>query len=306
VQDDERQHERTEPQRSGDKPIPDARLSREEYIEQAYFFRRLLDRYPGNEPVQELMASIQQEVLSTTKLPMAIEFMLGELKHSGGFAQAMSRLSHYFTSFQTFLIREAEDDRGRFDLRIAFAILCKEAEYRAEKATTQGEFLFQFETLCRNRLSYDRGLAAMAEDPIYDAAWRNWILTVRRQIGLVDLADMIYVRSAHYRPRRRDLTVEDPALVQPLFGDKEGRIALANRRKDPLVLFASLQRQLGYPVVPRPERASETIDLLPQLARRVERMEARLKLLEEEQKGGIDLTKFYGGKHPFALPGDDS
>jgi hypothetical protein len=282
-----------------------ASLSREEYIEQAYFFRRLLERYPGSEPVQDLMAAIQHEVLATTKLPMAIDFMLGELKHSGGFAQAMSRLSHYFTPFQTFLVCEAEDDRGRFDLRIAFAILCKEAEYRAEKAAPQGEFLFQFETLCRNRLSYDRGLAAMAEDPIYDTAWRNWILTVRRQVGLVDLADMIYVRSVHFRPRRRDLLVDDPALVQALFGAKEGRIAQANRRKDPLVLFASLQRQLGYPIVPRPEKASEAINLLPQLARRVDRMEARLKLLEEEHKGGIDLTKFYGGKQPFSFPADN-
>jgi hypothetical protein len=28
--------------------------------------------------------------------------------------------------------------------------------------------------------------------------------------------------------------------------------------------------------------------------RRMERLETRLKLLEEEQKGGIDLSKFYG------------
>jgi hypothetical protein len=66
-----------------------------------------------------------------------------------------------------------------------------------------------------------------------------------------------------------------------------------------------LQRHLGYPTVPRQERVRETIDLLPQLARRVERMEARLKLLEEEHKGGIDLSKFYAGKSPFLFPGDD-
>jgi hypothetical protein len=273
-------------------------LGREEYIEQAYFFRRLLERLPANEPMQELMEAIRHEVLATTKLPMAIDFLLAELKHSGGFAGAMARLSHYFTPFQAFLVREAEDDRGRFDLRIALAILTKEAEYRAEKATPQGEFLFQFESLCRNRLKYDPGLTAMAQDPIYDAAWREWILIVRRQVGLVDLADMIYVRSAHYKPRRRDLVTADAATVEPLFGEKEGRIAQANRRKDPLLLFASLQRQLGYPVVPRPEPVGETIDLLPQLARRLERMEARVKLLEEEQKGGIDLSRFYGDKPP--------
>jgi hypothetical protein len=81
--------------------------------------------------------------------------------------------------------------------------------------------------------------------------------------------------------------------VAALFGEREGRIALANRRKDPLYLFASLQRQLGYPVVPRPDPASAAQSLLPQLARRVEQMELRLKLIEEEQRGGVDLTQFY-------------
>jgi hypothetical protein len=32
---------------------------------------------------------------------------------------------------------------------------------------------------------------------------------------------------------------------------------------------------------------------LPQLARRLEQLEMRIKLVEEEQRGGIDLTKFY-------------
>ena len=33
--------------------------------------------------------------------------------------------------------------------------------------------------------------------------------------------------------------------------------------------------------------------LLPQLARRLEQLETRLKMVEEEQRGGMDLTKFY-------------
>jgi hypothetical protein len=78
-----------------------------------------------------------------------------------------------------------------------------------------------------------------------------------------------------------------------LFGEREGRIALANRRKDPLFLFSSLHRQLGYPEVPRPEIASVEQALLPQLARRMEQLENRLKLVEEEQRGGLDLTRFY-------------
>ncbi|MCA9151183.1 MAG: hypothetical protein KDA92_17850 [Planctomycetales bacterium] len=261
-----------------------------------YFFRALLDRMQSNMPLQEVMEALKHEVLATTKLPLAIDFLLGELKHAGGFAAAMSRLSHYFTPFQTYLIREAEDERGRFDFRTALAILEREAKYRSEQVTRQGGFFFQFESICRNRLHYDRGLEAMSADPLFDERWSTWILIVRRQIGLVDLADLIYVRSAHYQPRRRDLLVEDERLTSPLFGVKEGRIAAANRQKDPLFLFAAMQRQLGYPLVPRPKRQEEPQQLVPQMARRLERLEMRVKLLEEEQKGGIDLSKFYGGE----------
>ena len=73
-----------------------------------------------------------------------------------------------------------------------------------------------------------------------------------------------------------------------LFGEGEGRIALANRGKDPLLLFSALHRHLGYPEVPRPPKPDESPQLVPQLMRRVERLEARLKLVEEEMKGGID------------------
>jgi hypothetical protein len=92
---------------------------------------------------------------------------------------------------------------------------------------------------------------------------------------------------------------EEPSAAAPtqreliLFGDREGRIALANRRKDPLFLFASLQRQLDYPQVPRPTTEESRQPQLPQIARRLEQLEMRIKLVEEEQRGGIDLTKFY-------------
>jgi hypothetical protein len=131
----------------------------------------------------------------------------------------------------------------------------------------------------------------MAKDQVFDKNWRDWIYNVRRQIGLIDLADLIYVRSAHYANRVADQPKTETLV--PLFGEKEGKIALANRRKDPLLLFAALQRHLSYPVVPRPKPNDQTSELIPLLIRRVERMEMRLKLLEDEQKGGIDLSKFY-------------
>ena len=270
-------------------------LPREEYIEQVHFFQVLGERLVENMPAQEVLAAVREEVLATTKLPMAIEFLLTELKHQGILAAGMQQLAHYFTPFQCYVMSEAENDRRRFDLRIGLQILSREAEYRTEaKMSLAGLFLFQFEALCRNRLGYDEGLEAIASDPTYDDVWRAWILTVRRQIGIVELADMIYVRSEFYLDKMAQLDpVRSPDRKLLLFGRQEGRIAWANRQKDPLLLFAALHRQLGYPQVPRTKLADPEQRLLPTLARRVEQLEARLKLLEEEQRGGINLERFY-------------
>lgn len=278
-------------------------LPREEYIEQRHFFQVLEQRIRENTPAQEVLELVREEILATTKLPMAIDFMSAELRHLGAFSTAMQRLNHYFTPFQCYVVAEAEDDRSRFDLRVALQILAREAEYRTETPTRQGLFLYQLEAISRNRLGYDAGLEAIAEDPSYDDGWRQWILTVRRQIGIVELSDLIYVRSEFYRQRQaaaeteatgeRTAANEEESDWPALFGRGEGRIAWANRRKDPLLLFAALHRQLGYPEVPRPKREDPEQRLLPTLARRVEQLEARLKLVEEEQRGGIQLEKFY-------------
>lgn len=269
-------------------------LEREEYVEQAHFFRALSERLPQNQPLQELLGQVQEELLATTKLPLALSFLLGELRHAGEMAGAMRKLPHYFTPFQTYVIAEAENERGRFDMHVATEILRYEAEYRGAAPTQAGSFMYQFEALCRNRLRYDPGLEAIAQDPIFDEPWRTWVLIVRRQIGIVDFADLVYVRSQHYvQERLRREQAVDPACPA-LFGEKEGKIAWANRRKDPLYLFAALQRHLGYPQVPRLKPVDQTPETVTQILRRMERMEVRMKLLEDEQRGGIDLTKFYG------------
>ncbi len=269
-------------------------LDREEYIEQAHFFTAFAERNQIGMSTQELLAAVREEILSTTKLPLAIDFLNSELKLNGVFGTAMAKLPHYFTPFQTYVVSEAESERGRFDLSMALAILAREAHYRAKGATPQGIFLYEFESLSRNRLGYDRGLEAVAGDSLFDAAWRDWVRTVRMQVGLVDFADLIYVRSEHYKRRQEALGGTPVGEDKPvLFGEGEGRIALANRGKDPLLLFNALHRHLGYPEVPRPPRPDESPQLIPLLLRRVERLESRLKLVEEELKGGIDLTRFY-------------
>ncbi len=104
-------------------------LEREEYVEQAYLFRVLCDRVGRDVPVQDLLTQIYHELLSTTKLPMAVSFLATELKHHGIMADGMRRLSHYFSPWQSFLIEQSEEDRGRFDFVIALKILQAEAEF---------------------------------------------------------------------------------------------------------------------------------------------------------------------------------
>lgn len=289
-------HNRSIPENDPASPRREARLplEQDEYIEQAYFFRTLGERMKSDMSTQELLASIREELLSTTKMPLAIDFMASELRHRGVFSTAMARLGHYFTPYQTYVISVAEDERQRLDLAVALEILRRESDYRSAKPTLQGCFLYQFETLCRNRLGYDRGLAAIAGDPIYDEDWREWIQTVRRQVGIVDFADLIYVRSTYYWKQKARRGQEAVPEKPVLFGEKEGKIALANRRKNPLLLFSALERHLGHPSIPRPKPVEQTREILPLVLARLERLETRVKLLEEEHKGGIDLEKFYG------------
>ncbi|MCA9135824.1 MAG: hypothetical protein KDB00_03670 [Planctomycetales bacterium] len=278
-------------------------LDREEYIEQSHLFKLLHEQAGGQFPIQELLDQLRHEILATTRLPMAMEYMLTEVKHSGLLGPAMIQLSHYFTPFQTFLIGQSESDTGRFLMNTAFKVMEAEAQYRVAGATPSGMFFFQFETLCRNRLSYDRGLSAMSGDPIYDDNWTNWILGLRAQIGLVDFADLLFLVSEDYRKKLEAAGKPTEGKGPFLLGEKEGRIALANRRKDPLYLFSALQRHLGYPVVPKPTPIDARQELIPQMARRIERLEARIQLMEEERRASLDITKFYEqNKHRLNLP----
>ena len=269
-------------------------LAEEEYVEQAYLFRALKERSNASEPVQDLMAYVKEEILTTTKLPMAIGYLLSELNHVGTMSSAMERMAHYFTPMQTYLVAAAESDKGTFDMRSAFDILAREAKFRSESAPADAMFFFQFETICRNRLDYDSGLYAIAHDPIYNEDWQRWILKIRSQIGLVALADLVYVHSERYLKQELSTGHEFEKPDPLLFNEKIGRIALANRTKQPLYFFSALQRQMKYPEVVKPVRKSPDENAIPKLVTAVERLEARIKLLEDEQRNqGIDLSQFY-------------
>ena len=268
-------------------------LDREEYIEQAYFFKTFLERLDEDLPSQEILMSIKEEILATTKLPLALDVLRGEMLLKGRLCEGMALLKHYFAPFQTFVMKQSEEDRTKFDQRVALQILEREARYRGENGKPAGLFVYQFECLSRNRLGYDRGMTAISEDPVYDADWREWILKARLQLGTVEFADLIYFRSEFYLEERRKLVDPHEVANAPLlFSRQEGRIAKANRGKDPLYLFAALQRQLGYPAVPR-SKSSRDLKLPPHLELRLQRVEKRIQLLEGEAKGKLDLSEFY-------------
>jgi hypothetical protein len=275
-------------------------LDREEYIEQAYFFRTLRERIAENVPTQTALEQLPEELLSITRLPIAVEFLSAEIKHTGLLSSGFTKLPHYFTPFQSYIMTATESDQSRFSIDIALLILEREAQYRAGQPTPQGLFVYQFETLSRNRLGYDEGLACMKGDSFYDDNWRAFLDMTRRQIGVVDFGDLVYARSELYvREQRRQLPSYAPP-AGPLFGEKEGKIARANRGRDPLYLFAALQRQLGYPEVPRARPKDDPLSLIAQLRDKVRQLEQRLHLVEGEVRGNVDLSEFV--KKPDLLP----
>ncbi len=271
-------------------------LPREEYIEQEYFFRVYRERLQQNMPSQDILKTVHEEILATTRLPMAVDFMRAEILHSGRMSDAMARLKHYFTPFQTFVVDRAEDDVSKFEQITAFEILEREAGYRASGASRRGLFVYQFECVTRNRLGFTDGLHAMASDPFYDERWSKWIRSLHNQLGVAELSELVYRASENYQTRRKSQSTSDQqeaaAETTTLFGEQDGRIAKANIGRDPLYFFAALQRQLNYPKVPLSKKLFDE-KLSPFLEARLSKIEQRLKIAEMELKGGIDLTRFY-------------
>jgi hypothetical protein len=267
-------------------------LDREEYVEQAYFLRIFRERIADNMPAQDVLDRLHEEVLSSTRLPYAIQFLAAELKHSGLLGNGFAKLPHYFTPFQAFVVQQAEDEKQKFPMATALLILEREAAYKANNPTKPGLYVYQFESIARNRLGYADGLVAMAADPHLDPDWAHYLDIVRRQVGVIDFGDLIYLRSELYEKdqRRSKPDWEPPHLA--LFGEKEGKIAKASRGRDPLYLFAALQRQLGYPEVPKFSKRDDLTVKFDIITNKLRELEMRLRLAEGELRGNVDLSQF--------------
>ncbi len=268
--------------------IPD----HDECIEQAYFFRTFRERIVANIPAQETLARLHEELLSSTKMPFAVQFLSLELKHSGLLSNGFAKLSHYFTPFQTFVMKQADSETSKFTTLVGLQILEREADYKADQPSPSGLFVYQFETLCRNRLGYDYGLDAIGGDPFYDGEWKKFAELVRRQIGIIDFAELVYLRSEFYLSDRRRLEPAYEPSLPPLFAEREGKIAKASLGRDPLFLFAALQRQLNYPEVPRARPREDIASKFDQYEIKFREMEARIRMLEAESRGTFDPTQF--------------
>ena len=85
------------------------KLPSEEYVEQAYLFRAMSQRMTPTDPVQDMLGHLREEILATTKLPMAIDYLLAELNHVGTMSTAMGKLSqmqvtaHYWLTIGSLL-----------------------------------------------------------------------------------------------------------------------------------------------------------------------------------------------------------
>ncbi len=271
---------------------PTPRLAPEEYVEQAYFFRALKERLADGWPTQQTLEQLREELLATTRMPLVAELLTDHIKRGGELGGGLARLPHYFTPFQIHVVGRSEADRSKFTFPQALLILEREAEFKAGNATPNGLFFYQLETLTRNQLGYLDGLIAMEGDGFYDDAWRQYLGFVRVQLGEHDFAELVFLRSEGYvRERRREQPDYEPRSA-PLFGEKEGRIAAANRGRDPNYLFAVLQRHLGFPTVPRPPRVSDEIQQLNETVRKLGVLEQKLKIVEGEVFGRTDPALF--------------
>lgn len=278
---------------------------RDECIEQAYFFRILRERVEANLAAQDVMTGLAEELLSTTRLPMAVQFVASELRHSGSMANGFDKIPHYFTPFQRFVIRQTEDDKRKLTFGTSMLLLEREAKYKADEMTPAGLFVFQFECLTRNKLGYEDGLTAMSNEPTQSREWQANASMFRKQIGIVEFAELVYLRSEYYVADQKRNDPEFVPSLLPLFGEKEGKIAKASLGRDPLFLFSALQRQLNYPEVPRPKPKDDPSILVQQLETKLRDLDIRVRMMEAEARGNFDPTQFGKPEMFRDLPDED-
>ena len=175
-------------------------------------------------------------------------------------------------------MQQTEDERKQFTLRSDFSSLSARGGYRAAQPTQPGLFVYHFRSARPQSLGYDEGLTAMRGDPFYDPDWRDFL-------ALVQAPDR-RGRFRRYRVFALAVLCAGSAVVGRLCSAglalvwrEEGKIAKANRGRDPLYLFAALQRQLGYPEVPRSKPKDD-------VGSRIEALKVKIRAGNPPEAGG--------------------
>ena len=228
-------------------------LDREEYVEQAYFFRTFRERSPTTCRRRTSSTRVHEELLTSTRLPYAVQFLAAELKHTGLARHGFAKLPHYFTAFQAFVVAAGRggedavpDGRPRS--------WCSNARPRTapRQPTQAGAVRLPVRDDRPQPARLPRRLRRDDGRPVL----RRRLAGIHRRTGRGRSATSTSPTSSTcgrsctcIEQRRANPAFEPP--LPPLFGEKEGKIAKASRGRDPLYLFAALQRQLGYPEVPR-------------------------------------------------------
>jgi 3',5'-cyclic AMP phosphodiesterase CpdA len=119
--------------------------------------------------------------------------------------------------------------------------------------------------------------------------------------GLSERVEFAWITGNHEESSTKAKAILDLPFVDKYRFTSAG----ANRGKDPLYLFAALQRQLNYPEVPRPRPRDDVSAKLEAIQVRLRELDARLKLVEGELRGQVDLSQFGKPELLTDLPDDD-
>ena len=268
-------------------------LDRDEYVEQAYLFRAFRDRLADNLPAQDILTRVHEELLSSTRLPYAVQFLVAELKHSGLLASGFEKLPHYFTPF-----RRLSSGKQKRNRALPMTTLCSSwsaSALQSRDSNEAGLVHIPVRDDRRNRLGYLGGTAA-SRDPLYDGEWRAFVSGSKpRQVGDMDFADLVYLRSELYvQEQRRESIVR--TFTNALFGEKEGKIAKASAAAGLHCICSPPSKGNSAIQVPRYTQRRRQIEM-GEAREETTRLETRLKLAEAprqrrpSQFGKPDLLK---------------
>ena len=126
---------------------------------------------------------------------------------------------------------------SRFSMEQALLILEREAKYKSENPARRPVHFPVRVSVAKPAGLHPGTGAAMSADPLYTEDWRDYILMLQTRLGDVDFAKPHPSYYAHFVKERRKTNPEFEPKYPTLFGEREGKIARANRGRDPVICW---------------------------------------------------------------------